>query len=255
MRSSNPVIKEKIFAAQARAHPGSVVMTVDGTMAKTAILLTILTICATFTFRSTVAAQGLNPTFIWGGLIAGFVLGLVISFKPGMAPMLAPAYAACQGLFLGGVSGIYHLQYQGIVLQAVLLTLGIALAMLAIYRFKIIRVTERFKAVVMAGMMGIFFVYMLSFVMSLFGASIPFLHSTGPIGIGISVVFIVVVSMMLLLDFDMIEKGAQTGKKRPPTNEAGCARAKGSDGHGRARQNAALFRAQRHLSRNVNLSS
>ena len=72
MRSSNPVIKEKIFAEQARAHSGSAtLMTVDGTMGKTAILLTILTICATFTFRSTVTAQGLNPMFTWGGAIAG----------------------------------------------------------------------------------------------------------------------------------------------------------------------------------------
>jgi len=211
MRSHNPVIKEKIFAEQARSHAGSAVMTVDGTMGKTAILLAILTVCASFTFNTVVSGSGLNQVFVFGGAIAGLVLALIISFKPMTAPMLAPAYAACQGLLLGGISGMYHLAYQGIVLQAVLLTLGIALAMLAIYRFRIIRVTQRFRMIVGAGMAGIFFIYMMSFILSFFGASVPFLHSTGPIGIGISVVFIVIVSFMLLLDFDMIEKGAQQG--------------------------------------------
>lgn len=212
MRSTNPVIKEGTFAAQARTYAGSEVMTVDGTMGKTAILLLILTVAASFTFRSTVDSAGAGSMpLVWGGLIVGLVLALIISFKPATAPFLAPVYAAAKGLMLGAISAVYHLAYQGIVLQAVLLTLAVALTMLGLYRFRVIRVTDRFRTVLMAAMGGIFLVYLMSFVLGLFGGGVPFLHSSGPVGIGISVVFIVVVSLSLLVDFDMIERGARHG--------------------------------------------
>lgn len=211
MRSSNPVLRESAFAG---SRSGAGVMTVDGAMTKLAILLLLVTGSAAFTWNQ-VMAGGLATTsassYVGAGAMVGFVLCLVISFKPAWAPVLAPIFAIAEGLFLGAISAMYNHVMEGIVLQATLLTIGISLGMLTLYRTRIIRVTQKLRAIVMGAVLAMFLVYLLSFILSLFGTGVPFLHSTGPVGIGISVVFVVICAFMLLLDFDMIERGAAAG--------------------------------------------
>lgn len=80
-------------------------------------------------------------------MVVGFILALVIMFNPALAPALAPIYAGCEGLALGGISGIAERIYPGIATQAVLLTFGVAFGMLGLYKARIIRVTDRFGPV------------------------------------------------------------------------------------------------------------
>jgi uncharacterized YccA/Bax inhibitor family protein len=120
-----------------------------------------------------------------------------------------------QGLFLGAISAVFEAafadKYPGIVMQAVLLTFGVALTLFALYNFRIIKATNTFKKVVIAATMGVALFYLVAIVMNLFGVQMPYLHSNGKIGIGISLVVVVIVALNLILDFDMIEQGAAHG--------------------------------------------
>ena len=111
------------------------------------------------------------------------------------------------GAFLGVISHFFEGMYQGIVLQAILLTFGVLGSLLVLYRTRLINVTERFRAITRIGIFAVLGVYLISFVMSLFGSSIPYIHQSGPIGIGFSLLVIGLASMALLVDFHTIERG------------------------------------------------
>jgi uncharacterized YccA/Bax inhibitor family protein len=149
--------------------------------------------------------------WVFGGLIVGAISALVICFKQTWAPTLAPVYALAEGLFLGGVSASFEAQYPGIVIQAVAGTFGTMAALLLAYQSGLIRATENFKLGIVAATGGICFVYLISMIGSLFGFPIPFIHSAGPIGIGFSVVVVVIAALNLVLDFDFIENAAERG--------------------------------------------
>jgi len=213
MRTSNPALNDKVFSGFFDAAGGRT-MTVQGTAIKTAILLFVVAATSIVTWQQMHSAtpQVALP-FVLGGLIVGFILALVIIFKPTFAPIGAPIYAACEGLFLGGVSALYDMRYPGapLVLQAVILTLGTLFGLLTAYTFRIIKVTENFRLGVFAATSGICLLYLVSFVLRLFGVSIPFIHSSGLIGIGFSLFVVVVAALNLVLDFDFIERGAEKG--------------------------------------------
>lgn len=204
-------------------HARPDVMTAQGAITKTCILAGLLVFAASFTWRLvmsaiTATASGtgqvdLGPAMPWaiGGAIGGAVLGLIIVFVPKMAAYLSPAYAIAEGLFLGAISAIFEFHYPGIVTQAVGGTVAVLIGMLALYKLRIIVVNKTFVAVVLAATMGIFLFYMFSIVLSLFGVTAmrEVLWSGGPLGIGISVVIIIVAALNLVLDFDLIERGSQ----------------------------------------------
>ncbi|HEY4391973.1 MAG TPA: Bax inhibitor-1/YccA family protein, partial [Paenibacillus sp.] len=112
---------------------------------------------------------------------------------------------------LGAISAIYESMYYGITLQAALLTMGVFLALLIVYKTRMIKATENFKLGVFAATGGVALLYLLSIVLRMFGVQIPYLHDSTPIGIGISVVIVIIAALNLVLDFDFIEKGAQNG--------------------------------------------
>jgi uncharacterized YccA/Bax inhibitor family protein len=85
---------------------------------------------------------------------------------------------------------------------------------LGLYAARIIRVTDKFRRIVIGATMGVLLLYVISFVMRLFGADMPFLHDSSPLGIGISLVIIGVAALNLALDFDFIERGSQAGAPR-----------------------------------------
>jgi uncharacterized YccA/Bax inhibitor family protein len=203
-RSGNPALTDAAFRGLAGTGEG--VMTLEGTVHKTGLSLLIVLAGAAITWNM---AQPVLLMIL--GALGGFVLALVISFKKTAAPYLTPAYAFLEGLFLGGVSAMYQAQYQGIVIMAVGLTLGTLTALLAAYSAGLIRATENFKLGVFAATGGIALLYMVSMVMGMFGKRIPFIHEAGPIGIGFSVVVVVIAALNLVLDFDFIERGAASG--------------------------------------------
>ena len=176
-------------------------MTVQGAVAKTFILtaLMLCTFVVGFLFP--------NSLYLIGGAIAAFVVYLFTGFKPHLAGTTAPLYALIQGLFLGTVSAIYASMYAGILFQAFSLTIACLLAMLMLYQSGLIKVTPGFRAGVMMAVTAVMIVYIIAFVGYFVGFEVPFLHNSGPLGIGISVVIIGIACMNLLLDFDNFEKG------------------------------------------------
>jgi uncharacterized YccA/Bax inhibitor family protein len=213
--SRNPTMSDASYdRALTSLGTGTATMTVGGTVVKTLWLLAFVLV--TFAFGWTRAMEGGTASSsigAWavGASVLAFVLSLVISFKPSTVAILAPIFALVQGLVLGVVSAYFETTYPGIASQAALGTLGVFTGMLVLYRTRIIKVTERFRSIVMLAMWAIVFIYLASFVMSLLGATMPYIHEATPIGIGFSVLVIIVAALMLLTDFDFIERGARDG--------------------------------------------
>jgi len=213
-KSGNPTLNEKTFQkAQPIYHDGSV-MTVKGTINKFGIMFLLLLATASFTWKAAADGKNILPWII-GSAIIGLIVVIVLSFKPIWAAFLAPVYALIEGVFVGGISAYYNDAFAtvapSIVMQAVGLTFGVVIAMYALFHFKVISATRKFRSVVMAATFGIFIFYMLSFVLSFFSVQMPLIHENSMWGIGFSLIVVVVAALNLILDFDMIEKGAAMG--------------------------------------------
>jgi uncharacterized YccA/Bax inhibitor family protein len=212
-KSGNPTLTEKMFQGSSAITDGGV-MTVRGTMNKFGFLFLMVLASAAFTWNA--YEQGTN-IFPWMmvGAIGGLVLALVMAFKQVWSPYLSPAYALLEGLFVGGISAyfndVFASSYPGIIMQAVLLTLGTGIGMYLLYRYKIIQPTQKFKAIVMTATAGIAFFYLIAFGLSFAGITIPFLHEGSTFGIIFSLIVVALAAMNLILDFDMIEQGSAMG--------------------------------------------
>lgn len=216
--SKNPFLKNKSFSdAQVTADTSqngividyNNVMTVSGTMNKTFIMFLLLICGAALTWWMT--SQEINTTVMMvGGAIVSLIMVLVASFRPNLAPWLAPGYAIFQGLFIGGISAFFEIAYPGIVIQAVGATMVTALVCLALYKFEIVKVTQQFRSVVVAATLAILTFYIISWLITLFVPSFVPAHSGNSLmSIGITVFVIIVAALNLFLDFDSIEQGAR----------------------------------------------
>jgi uncharacterized YccA/Bax inhibitor family protein len=203
MRTGNPTLSQKTFQQVEQVAPGQSTMTISGTINKTGILFFILLLGAAISWYQP------SAPFIWGGAIGGFIVAMVTIFKKEWSPITAPIYAGLEGLFLGGISLQYASMYNGIVFNAVLLTIGTFAAMLMAYRSGLITVTQKFRMGIVAATGGIALVYLASFVLSFFGIEFGLIHGTGLMSIGFSLLVVGIAALNLVLDFDMIEKGAQ----------------------------------------------
>ena len=206
IRSGNPALSKKTF--DNLTLDSSNVMTLDGTVNKTAISMGILLLSAYYTYSNAIMS------YIMIGFIGGFILALITIFKKEWAPTTVPIYAVLEGLALGGISKIYANAFEpGIVPQAIMLTLGILFALLFAYKSKIIQATENFKLGVFAATAGIGVVYLISFIMSFFGNSLPVLNpaNSSMLSIAFSLFVVVIASLNLVMDFDFIEEGVEKG--------------------------------------------
>ena len=216
MQSGNPALNKNTFLDAADgtllAH-GDNAMTINGTVNKTGFLLILVVIGAMYAwsqYTGPTSVPALMP-FVLGGAIGGLVLALVTAFKKTWAPVTAPLYALVEGFFLGAISALYSHLYEGIVMQAVMLTFGTLFALLFAYRSGLIQVTQKFRAGVVAATGAIFLIYLASLVLGFFDINVPFIHESGLIGIGFSLVVVTVAALNLVLDFDLIETGVQQG--------------------------------------------
>ena len=211
-RTGNPALNTNTFTGLPAATRGDV-MTIGGTVGKSSILLLILLITASYTWDlhfSGAQPEALMP-YIWGGAGVGFVFALITIFKKTWSPITAPLYAGAEGLFLGAFSGYMESIFPGIVIQAVGLTIGVFVALLLAYQSGLIKVTENFKLGIVAATGGVALVYLASMVLGFFGTTIPMIHDSGLVGIGFSLVVVVIAALNLVLDFDFIEQGAEQG--------------------------------------------
>src|ERR1700761_7479438 len=177
--TGNPTLSEKIFN-KSLSPTSTEVMTVRGSIQKFGFLLLTVIAGAGYTWK--MYFEGKAPTMMtlfFVGMIGGLVCALIISFKPTTGKYLAPVYGLLEGLVLGGLSAIVNEQfkakYPNIVLQAVLLTFGVAFAMFLLYNFRIIKPTQKFKAIISSSILGIFLFYMASMVLGLFGVHMSFM--------------------------------------------------------------------------------
>ena len=212
MRTSNPALKGDLFRTQTGAF-GAETMTVSGTVNKAGILSICVVITAAWTWTRFWKSPSPATVFPWMaiGAVGGLIFALVTIFKKEWAPVTAPAYALLEGLVLGSVSALFELRFPGIAMQAVGLTLGTLIALLLAYRSGLIRVTDKFRLGVVAATGGIAVFYLLTFVLGFFGVRFNSIYGSGLIGIGFSVVVVIVAALNLVLDFDMIESGARAG--------------------------------------------
>jgi uncharacterized YccA/Bax inhibitor family protein len=229
IRTNNPMLSEDAFSAKGAfgslsAGERSNAMTLQGTVNATLILmgLCIAAAVACWTFLQQDRFQGLIFPVTLGGSVAALVLVLVCHFKPAASPYLGWLIAICEGCLAGGASiiwsayagrktgeGVIGQLGTGLVLQASLLTAGIAVSLLIAYKTRLIRATENFKLAVTAATGGILLVSLGSMLLGMFGVRVPYLWENGLVGIGFAGFVVVVAAMNLVLDFDFIEQGAE----------------------------------------------
>ena len=213
MRSSNPTLNDNAFRSEQVAY-GQEVMTVQGTVNKTGILLLCTVATAAWTwnmFFHSPNREAVMPLAALGG-IGGFIVAIVTVFKKNWAPITAPIYALLEGLILGSLSALFELRFPGIAIQAVSLTFGVMIVMLLAYRSRIIPVTNKLRMGIVAATGAIALLYVTQMVFGFFGHT--FLNSVNgstTIGIGFSLLVVGIAALNFVLDFDFIERGAQFG--------------------------------------------
>jgi len=210
-KPSNPVLRDRTFD-NVRGLGLEQTMTLNGTVNKTGFLLICAIATASWTWHlarsGEPGAVGL-PLIV--GLLGGLVVAIATAFKPAWSPVTAPLYSLLEGLVLGGISALFEASYPGIAIQAVMLTLGTLVCMLVLYRARVLQATEKFKIGVIAATSGICLVYLVSIVLGFFGIQIPKIYDAGPIGIAFSLIVVAIAALNLVLDFDLIERGAAQG--------------------------------------------
>lgn len=214
-KTSNPALGERAVTRMlASAGVGSRTMTIEGTATKTMILLVMAMVSAGFVWSAYFggnkdAAEGAATV----GAIGGLVFALVTIFVPRLSPWTAPLYAVLEGMLLGGLSAMFEAVpgFEGITLQAVGLTLGTLFTLLLAYRSGLIRATENFRLGVTAATGGIALYYLASFVGGFFGFQMPLIHQNDGWGIGFSLFVVVIAALNYVLDFDFIERAAESG--------------------------------------------
>ena len=194
-------------------------MRVGGVASAAGVLLAIMLVTGWVGWQAVEITTGTNlagetvvletriPPWLIIGWLVGFGLAIITVLRPQVARITAPLYAAAQGLLVGGISHIYEVRFDGIVLQAIGLTVGVFLVMLTLFATGRIRVTEKLRMGIIASTAAVCLVYMASIVLRLFGADVPFIHDAGPVGILFSLLVVGIASMNLLLDFDLVQRG------------------------------------------------
>ena len=210
-RTSNPALNKNTFKSTLKNNSLLLdsTMTIKGTVDKTAISLFLLVAAGYYTFS--LGSDGFQWVMIGG--IGGLIVAIVTIFKRQWSPITVPIYAILEGLMLGSISYIYGQMYEGLVFQAICLTIFILFSLLFAYRSKIIKPTQNFKLGLFAATGGVFLLYLFSFIASFFGVTVSILDPTNSslFSIGASLLLVVIASLNLVIDFDFIEEGAEMG--------------------------------------------
>ena len=205
-RSGNPVLTSNAFNLKSDYSDK---MTIGGTVNKTFLTLMILVGSAYYSWTYI----SITNVLAFPSVIVAFIVGIITIRKKEWAPVTVPIYGVLQGIFLGIISNVFNSLYDGIVITAISYTLCILFALLSLYRLRIIKPSENFKLGVAAATGGIAILYVVNFVMGIFGSGIPLMdiNTSSMYSIGFSVFVIIIASMNLVVDFDFIEEGAEKG--------------------------------------------
>ena len=189
-------------------------MTVDGTISATAVLFVLLLAAGVVGWLSVkVSAEQTTafPGWILAPLFIGFGLVLATTFRPKISRVTAPIYALAEGLVVGAISHVYNVQWHGIAAEAALGTAGVFATMLFLYSTRLVRVTDKMRRVIVAATMGVIVIYVVGMIVRLVSGSATFINGSSGFSIVLSLVFVGVAAFNLMLDFDLVERGAQSG--------------------------------------------
>ena len=231
----NPILQEKRFSlpeGQVIVQDGQV-MTIKGSIVKTALLLVLLLVAAAYSW--TVTYNSINPSspmwYLMGGVIVGFILAMVITFAPKTAPYLSPIYAVAEGFALGCISAVYNgyaierAQARGVaadpngisslIAGAILLTVITTFVMLILYRTGAIKVDGKFNRILKVALISVLVFYVIGILVALFGGRdgqfYQLFFGNSILAIVINVIIVGVAAFSLMQDFDLIVKGSQMG--------------------------------------------
>jgi uncharacterized YccA/Bax inhibitor family protein len=204
--TSNPILNVKNFEHSG----GRMVTTLNGVINRCLILLAIVMFSAAFAWKSKyVSVESLSSKLVLFA-IAEFVTLMVTVFKKEWAGYTAPLYPILEGLGLGSISKFFELWYPEIILQAVTLTFGTTVGKFLLSKYNVITVTDKFRAMIAMARFGIVAMYLLSWILSIFGGEVSFIHSSDG-GLLFSLVVVVIAALSLFLDFDFIAKVSNRG--------------------------------------------
>lgn len=214
MQSSNPAIAVMTREAGTINFGGTeAAATVSGTANKSLLLAAVTVVCGYLSMDyalQNLAATGTAPRGIMTiAIIVALIVALVTCFKPNFSPVTAPIYAVSEGVGLGTLSAFFETRYPGIVSTAIMATFVVVMCMLALWKFKVVVVTAKFRSVVIGATGAIFILYILNFILGIFGINL--LPHSGPLAIGISVVICAVAALNLILDFENIQIACDQG--------------------------------------------
>jgi uncharacterized YccA/Bax inhibitor family protein len=211
------MINEQTFSAdriRELSGPGAAArrMSIGGTVLKTLVLFALT--CA-FASVGWSRADSVIQATSGPSWLLGYILLIALSFLAIANPRLAPiggfVYAVLMGLWVGAISKVYEVAYDGIVAQALLATMATVLICLVLYAFGVVKVTRRFVLVVVAATLGIGLMYLVAWILSIFGVSLRLWTDPSPTGIAISVVICIVAALNLFIDFAVIDQGVANG--------------------------------------------
>jgi uncharacterized YccA/Bax inhibitor family protein len=195
-------------------------MTIDTVVQKTGITMAVVVIAAALTWiltgditTATGEATGNAGQLmgLWiGGAMVGFALSIVLSFRKKISPPLVLAYALAEGVFIGAMSKWFETIWPGIVVGATLGTIAAVAGTLAAYKFFNISVSDKFRKWVVAAMFGFVAVSLLDLVLGFFSSSIG-VNGFGGLGLLMSFVGLGLGVLLLILDFDFVERGIAAG--------------------------------------------
>ena len=221
----NPVLNEKSFAPErvvaidssALAAGRRTTMSLDGVVQKTALLLALVVASGAVGWQLAPTSEGTVTIPLWAlpAALAALGVALITFYRPHLARFTGPTYAVLEGLVAGTISAAYNARFNGIVVQAIGLTLAIAFGLLVLFATGRIKVTPRFQAIIITATFAILVVSLAQLALNLvFGASVPWLFSSGLIGTAFCLFVSFVAASNLLLDFNFIQRGIDGGAPR-----------------------------------------
>jgi uncharacterized YccA/Bax inhibitor family protein len=227
VRSSNPVLTRLGEASRQDRATGygngygagpitsGRLMSLDDVVVRTVGLLVLTGVSGALSWNLLTGGPVLGLA-VFGSMLAGLVLGLVIAFARITNPLLISAYAVVEGVLLGVVSRFFEAAHPGIVIQAVVGTFGVFAGMAVLYKLRVLRATPRFTRFVIGALIGVVVLSMVNWIVAMFGGNLHLVEYsvTGKVSllpIVFSLVCIAVGALTFILDFDMVEQGVRYG--------------------------------------------
>jgi uncharacterized YccA/Bax inhibitor family protein len=200
-KTSNPAFTPLIWKGYSYSSNR---MTLRGVILKTFFCLVILSASTCYVWD--LVHQGVDAKwYIYLGLLAAIILSILTSYIHKWAVITTPLYALAKGVFLGGISAYAELKFEGIPMRSVGVTIIVFFVMLVLYRFRIVMLTRKFRSVIIGAIISITAIYLISWILNLFGISASIIYGTSNFSILFNIIAACIASLVLLIDFDFIE--------------------------------------------------